>query len=52
MAYEVTIGIPVYNVEKYIRQTLECILGQTFKSIEYVFCETAVQISPLQLLRR
>ncbi|MBQ9232266.1 MAG: glycosyltransferase family 2 protein [Prevotella sp.] len=39
MAYEVTIGIPVYNVEKYIRQTLECILGQTFESIEYVFCD-------------
>lgn len=39
MAYEVTIGIPVYNVEKYIRQTLECVLGQTFGSIEYVLCD-------------
>ena len=39
MAYEVTIGIPVYNVEKYIRQTVECVLGQTFESIEYIFCD-------------
>jgi glycosyltransferase involved in cell wall biosynthesis len=37
--YEVTIGIPVYNVEKYIRQTVECILEQTFESIEYILCD-------------
>ena len=39
MTYEVTIGIPVYNVEKYIRQTMECILGQTFESIEFILCD-------------
>jgi glycosyltransferase involved in cell wall biosynthesis len=36
MTYEVTIGIPVYNVEKYIRQTLESALAQTFPSIEFL----------------
>ena len=39
MAYEVTIGIPVYNVEKYIAQTIESVLNQTFESIEFLFCD-------------
>lgn len=37
--YEVTIGIPVYNVEKYIRLTMESLLSQTFPSIEFIFCD-------------
>ncbi len=36
MAYEVTIGIPVYNVEKYIRLTMDSALSQTFQSIEFL----------------
>lgn len=39
MKYEVTIGIPVYNVEKYIRQTLDTALAQTFQSIEFLICD-------------
>lgn len=39
MAYKVTIGIPVYNVEKYIAQTIESVLNQTFESIEFLFCD-------------
>ena len=39
MAYEVTIGIPVYNVEKYIAQTIESVLAQTFESVEFLFCD-------------
>jgi len=39
MAYKVTIGIPVYNVEKYIAQTIESVLSQTFDSIEFLFCD-------------
>jgi len=37
--YEVTIGIPVYNVEKYIRQTMDAALAQTFQSIEFLICD-------------
>lgn len=37
--YIVTIGIPVYNVEKYIRQTLDSALAQTFQSIEFLICD-------------
>lgn len=34
--YLVTIGIPVYNVEKYIRRCLESALEQSFESIEFL----------------
>lgn len=36
MAYEVTIGIPVYNVERYIRLAMDSALAQTFRSIEFL----------------
>ena len=39
MSYEVTIGIPVYNVERHIRQTIDSALAQTFQSIEFLFCD-------------
>ena len=39
MAYKVTIGIPVYNVGKHIRQTLDSVLGQTFPDIEILICD-------------
>ena len=39
MAYEVTIGIPVYNVEKYIRSSLDSALAQTFESIEFLILD-------------
>ena len=39
MKYEVTIGIPVYNVEKYIRLSLDSVMAQTFPSIEFLFCD-------------
>ena len=39
MNYEVTIGIPVYNVEKYVRESLESALAQTFPSIEFLVCD-------------
>lgn len=34
MSYEVTIGIPVFNTEMYIRRAMESVLVQTHKSIE------------------
>lgn len=39
MNYEVTIGIPVYNVKDRIRVTLESALNQTFESIEFLLCD-------------
>lgn len=37
--YKVTIGIPVYNVEKYIEKSLLSALNQTFNSIEYIIVD-------------
>lgn len=39
--YEVTIGIPVYRAEKYIRQAMESALSQTFFSIEFLIIDDA-----------
>ena len=39
MDYEVTIGIPVFQVEKYIRESLESALSQTFQNIEFLICD-------------
>lgn len=35
----VTIISPVYNVEKYLRQTIECVLAQTYTNWEYVMVD-------------
>lgn len=39
MTYEVTIAIPVYNAEKYIRKAMDSALAQTFSSIEFLVCD-------------
>ena len=36
MTYEITIGLPIYNKEKYIALTLETALAQTYQSIEFL----------------
>ena len=51
MDYEVTIGIPVYNIEKYIRLTLESALNQTFQSIEYLICDDCGTDSSIDIVR-
>lgn len=35
----VSIGFPVYNGEKYIRQCLDTLLGQTYSDFEVVICD-------------
>lgn len=37
--YKVTIGIPVYNVKKYIRLSLDSALAQTFENIEFLILD-------------
>ena len=51
MAYEVTIGIPVYNAEKYIRQTMDSALAQTFQSIEYIVCDDCGSDSSIDIVK-
>ena len=50
-AYEVTIGIPVYNVEKYIRLAMDSALAQTFESIEYLICDDCGTDSSMDIIR-
>ena len=49
--YEVTIGIPVYNVERYIRQMLESALSQTFTSIEFLICDDCGTDSSIDIVK-
>ena len=51
MEYEVTIGIPVDNVEKYIRMAIESALGQTFKSIEFLICDDCGTDTSMDIVR-
>jgi glycosyltransferase involved in cell wall biosynthesis len=37
----VSIGLPVYNGEKYLRQSLESLLGQSFKDIDLIISDNA-----------
>lgn len=40
-APKVSIGMPVYNGERYIRQALDSVLGQTFADFELIICDNA-----------
>lgn len=51
MAYEVTIGIPVYNVEKYIRLTMDSALVQTFENIEFLVLDDCGTDSSMDIVR-
>ena len=37
----VSIGIPVYNGEKYIREALDSVLAQTYQNIEVIISDNA-----------
>lgn len=55
MKYDVTIGIPVYNAEKYIRQAMDSVLGQTYANIEFLIvddCGTDGSIAAVRELQR
>lgn len=51
MTYEVTIGIPVYNVEKYIRLTMDSALAQTFENIEFLVLDDCGTDSSIDIVR-
>lgn len=51
MKYDVTIGIPVYNVEPYITQSLESALAQTYPSIEFLLVDDASDDSSADIVR-
>ena len=51
MEYKVTIAIPVYNVEQYIRRTIDSALAQTFADIEFLFCDDCATDRSVDIIR-
>lgn len=51
MNYEVTIGIPVYNIEKFIRRCMDAVLAQTFESIEFLILDDCGTDSSIDIVR-
>lgn len=51
MKYDVTIGIPVYNAEKYIRQTVDSALAQSFESIEFLIVDDCGTDSSMTIVK-
>ena len=49
--YEVTIGIPVYNAEKYIRQAMNSALAQTFERIEFLIVDDCGTDSSISIVK-
>jgi glycosyltransferase involved in cell wall biosynthesis len=37
----VSVGLPVYNGEQYLREAVDAVLGQTFNDLELVICDNA-----------
>lgn len=40
-AVRLTIGLPVYNGEEFLAESLECLLGQTFGEFILIICDNA-----------
>jgi len=51
MKYEVTIGIPVYNVEKYVRRMMDSALAQTFEHIEFLVLDDCGTDDSMDIIR-
>lgn len=49
--YEVTIAMPVYNVARYLRQTLDAVLAQTFPSLELLVCDDCGTDGSIDIVR-
>lgn len=48
---KISVIMPVYNVENYLRETLECITAQTFKDFEIICVDDGSTDSSVEILR-
>jgi glycosyltransferase involved in cell wall biosynthesis len=48
----VSICIPVYNTEKYIGETLDCVLNQTYKNVEIIFSDNCCTDATIQIIEQ
>lgn len=51
-SYKVSIGIPVYGVEKYIERCARSLLGQTYENIEYIFVNDCTKDQSIDILKK
>lgn len=51
MEYIVTIGMPVYNVKAFIRESLESALSQTFDAIEFLIIDDCGSDGSVEIVR-
>lgn len=51
MKYDVTIGIPVFRVESYIRKTMESALSQTYPSIEFLIVDDGGEDRSMSIIK-
>ena len=51
MKYKVSIIVPVYNVEKYLRECLDSLVNQTLKEIEIICINDASPDNSLKILK-
>ncbi|MBQ4279791.1 MAG: glycosyltransferase family 2 protein [Rikenellaceae bacterium] len=49
---KVTIGVPVYGVERYIEKCARTLFGQTFDDIEYIFVDDCTPDQSVEVLQR
>ncbi|MBR1548849.1 MAG: glycosyltransferase family 2 protein [Prevotella sp.] len=52
MTYDVTIAIPVYNAEKYLRESLLAALAQDYPSIEYLILDDCGTDGSMDIVRQ
>lgn len=50
MKYDVTIGIPMFNVENFIERTMNSALSQTYQSIEYLVLDDGSNDKSLEVV--
>lgn len=48
---KVSVIIPVYNAEKYIRKTLDSVLAQSFRNREILLVENGCEDQSTEILR-
>lgn len=48
--YKVSLVVPIYGVEKYIRQFAQTALGQTYQDIQFVFVNDGTKDSSMEIL--
>ena len=48
---KVSVVIPVYNVENYLRESLDCVVNQTLRDIEIICVDDGSKDSSLEILQ-